>query len=64
MAREVLTVLGVGGMGHAIARRLGAGKTVLLADNNAAALMSVANTLSRPSAYTSSAAFDPVNPDR
>jgi NAD(P)-dependent dehydrogenase (short-subunit alcohol dehydrogenase family) len=46
MAREVLTVLGVGGMGHAIARRLGAGKTVLLADNNAAALTSVANTLS------------------
>src|SRR6201984_1174103 len=46
MAREVLTVLGVGGMGHSIARRLGAGKTVLLADNNAAALTSVANTLS------------------
>ena len=33
---EVLTVIGVGGMGQAIIRRLGPGKTVLLADNNEA----------------------------
>ena len=46
MAREVLTVIGVGGMGQAIARRLGSGKTVLLADYNEAALASVAESLS------------------
>jgi NAD(P)-dependent dehydrogenase (short-subunit alcohol dehydrogenase family) len=46
MAREVLTVIGAGGMGQAIARRLGAGKTVLLADYNEAVLASVAETLS------------------
>ncbi|MGO9382784.1 MAG: SDR family oxidoreductase [Mycobacterium sp.] len=45
MAREVLIVLGVGGMGQAIAHRLGAGKTVLLADNNEATLASVAEAL-------------------
>jgi NAD(P)-dependent dehydrogenase (short-subunit alcohol dehydrogenase family) len=43
---EVLTVIGVGGMGHAIARRLGAGKTVLLADNNEAGLAAAAEALS------------------
>lgn len=46
MVREVLTIIGVGGMGHAIARRLGSGKTVLLADNNDAALASAAESLS------------------
>jgi NAD(P)-dependent dehydrogenase (short-subunit alcohol dehydrogenase family) len=46
VAREVLIVLGVGGMGQAIARRLGAGKTVLLADNNAGTLTSVTKALS------------------
>jgi NAD(P)-dependent dehydrogenase (short-subunit alcohol dehydrogenase family) len=43
--REVLTVIGVGGMGQAIARRLGASKTVLLADNNEETLASVAEAL-------------------
>ena len=46
MAREVLTIIGVGGMGQAIARRLGSGKTMLLADNNESALASVAESLS------------------
>ncbi|ACC38712.1 short-chain type dehydrogenase/reductase [Mycobacterium marinum M] len=45
MSRDVLTVIGVGGMGQAIARRLGSGKTVLLADNNADTLASVSETL-------------------
>ncbi|GJO40150.1 short-chain dehydrogenase/reductase [Mycobacterium marinum] len=45
MSRNVLTVIGVGGMGQAIARRLGSGKTVLLADNNADTLASVAESL-------------------
>jgi NAD(P)-dependent dehydrogenase (short-subunit alcohol dehydrogenase family) len=63
MAREVLTVLGVGGMGHAIARRLGAGKTVLLADNNAAALTTVANTLSADGHQVDSREVDVSSPE-
>jgi len=43
---QVLAVIGVGGMGQAIARRLGAGKTVLLADDNKEALASVSEALS------------------
>ena len=43
--REVLVVIGAGGMGQAIARRLGSGKTVLLADNNDATLISVTESL-------------------
>lgn len=43
---DVLTVIGVGGMGHAIARRLGAGTPVLLADYNEDALASVTESLS------------------
>lgn len=42
---EVLTVLGAGGMGHAIARRLGAGRIVLLADYNEATLTAAAESL-------------------
>lgn len=38
MAREVIVILGAGGIGEAIARRQGAGRTVLLADNNAEVL--------------------------
>src|SRR5246500_1184812 len=63
MAREGVTVLGVGGMGHAIARRLGAGKTVLLADNNAATLTSVANTLSADGHQVDSREVDVSSPE-
>lgn len=42
---EVLVVIGVGGMGEAIARRSGAGKTVLLADFNEELLSRVATSL-------------------
>ncbi|MCV7123606.1 SDR family NAD(P)-dependent oxidoreductase [Mycobacterium lacus] len=45
MNRHVLVVIGVGGMGQAIARRLGCGKTVLLADNNEQVLTAVAESL-------------------
>jgi NAD(P)-dependent dehydrogenase (short-subunit alcohol dehydrogenase family) len=38
MSRSVLVVIGVGGMGVAIARRLGSGRTVLLADHSPQAL--------------------------
>ena len=42
----VLVVVGVGGMGKSIARRLGSGKTVLLADFNDASLAAAAAELS------------------
>ena len=45
MPNEVLVVIGTGGMGIAAARRIGAGKTVLLADFNEAALNAVAEVL-------------------
>jgi NAD(P)-dependent dehydrogenase (short-subunit alcohol dehydrogenase family) len=63
MAREVLTVLGVGGMGYAIARRLGAGKTVLLADNNAETLASVAESLSADGHHVESRVVDVSAPE-
>lgn len=45
MGREVLVVIGVGGMGQAIARRVGMGKTVLLADYHDRTLQSAADLL-------------------
>jgi NAD(P)-dependent dehydrogenase (short-subunit alcohol dehydrogenase family) len=61
--REVLTIIGVGGMGHAIARRLGSGKTVLLADNNAAALASVAESLSAGGHHVETHVVDVTSPE-
>ena len=43
--RDVLVVIGVGGMGRAIARRQGAGKSVLLADFDEATLKAAADAL-------------------
>jgi len=63
VAREVLTVLGVGGMGEAIAHRLGAGKTVLLADKNEAALASVAEALSAAGHHVESQGVDVSSPE-
>ncbi|MEU5264671.1 SDR family oxidoreductase [Amycolatopsis sp. NPDC021455] len=45
MTRQVLVVIGAGGMGQAIARRLGSGKTVLLADFSDATLKTTGDTL-------------------
>ncbi|MFT2817947.1 SDR family oxidoreductase [Leifsonia sp. A12D58] len=45
MPNEVLVVIGTGGMGIAASRRIGAGKTVLLADFNETALNAVAEML-------------------
>jgi len=45
MIREVLVVIGAGGMGAAIARRLAPGRHVVLADCNAVALRSVARAM-------------------
>jgi NAD(P)-dependent dehydrogenase (short-subunit alcohol dehydrogenase family) len=42
---EVLVVIGVGGMGLSIARRVGAGRTIVLADINAAGLNAAAGAL-------------------
>ena len=63
MAHEVLTIVGVGGMGHAIARRLGAGKTVLLADYNEAALASVAESLSAEGHHVDCRVVDVSSPE-
>lgn len=45
MSKDVLVVIGVGGMGQAIATRLGAGRRVLLADFNQATLDAAATQL-------------------
>jgi NAD(P)-dependent dehydrogenase (short-subunit alcohol dehydrogenase family) len=55
---DVLTVVGVGGMGLAIARRLGSGKTVLLADYNEETLTSVAASLSADGHHVESQSVD------
>jgi NAD(P)-dependent dehydrogenase (short-subunit alcohol dehydrogenase family) len=46
MTDDVLVIIGVGGMGLSIARRVGAGRTIVLADVNAAGLQSAADALS------------------
>jgi len=46
LARDVLVVIGVGGMGQAIARRCGSGKKVLLADYNETTLDAAASAMS------------------
>jgi NAD(P)-dependent dehydrogenase (short-subunit alcohol dehydrogenase family) len=63
VAREVLTVIGVGGMGQAIARRLGAGKTVLLADYNEGTLASVAESLAADGHHVESRSVDVASPE-
>jgi NAD(P)-dependent dehydrogenase (short-subunit alcohol dehydrogenase family) len=45
MHKEVVVIIGAGGIGAAIARRQGAGRTVLLADFNAATLNSAAQSM-------------------
>jgi NAD(P)-dependent dehydrogenase (short-subunit alcohol dehydrogenase family) len=60
---EVLVVIGVGGMGQAIARRLGSGKTVLLADNNEAVLASVAGSLAAEGHHVESRTVDVSLPE-
>ena len=60
---EVLTVIGVGGMGEAIARRLGAGKTVLLADYNKETLASAAESFSAAGYHVESHSVDVASPE-
>lgn len=63
MARDVLTVIGVGGMGQAIARRLGAGKTVLLADRDEAVLASLGESLSADGHHVETRSVDIALPE-
>ena len=60
---QVLVVIGVGGMGQAIARRLGAGKTVLLADYNEETLASVAESLSADGHHVEGRTVDVSSPE-
>jgi NAD(P)-dependent dehydrogenase (short-subunit alcohol dehydrogenase family) len=60
---DVLTVIGVGGMGQAIARRLGSGKTVLLADYNEETLASVTGSLSADGHHIQSRSVDVSSPE-
>lgn len=50
MRKEVIVIIGAGGIGIAIARRQGFGRTVLLADSNAQTLISAAQSM-RDSGY-------------
>ncbi|WP_301336971.1 SDR family oxidoreductase [Mycobacterium asiaticum] len=61
--REVLTIIGVGGMGQAIARRVGSSKTLLLADNNDSVLASVAQSLAADGHDVESQRVDVASPD-
>ncbi len=51
MSKEVIVIIGAGGIGIAIARRQGFGRTVLLADFNAQTLTSAAQSM-RDTGYT------------
>lgn len=59
----MLTVIGVGGMGQAIARRLGAGRTVLLADYDEGTLASVAESLAADGHSVESRRVDVASPE-
>ena len=47
MSERVLVVIGAGGMGEAIARRLGSGRSVLLADYRESTLQQLGAALTR-----------------
>lgn len=63
MTNQVLVVIGVGGMGRAIARRQGPGKTVLLADFDEDALGRVAQTMAGDGYTVQTQAVDVSSPD-
>lgn len=63
MDREVLVVIGAGGMGRAIARRQGSGKTVLLADLDEAVLRSTVDALADDGHDVTSAVTDVSSPE-
>ena len=55
---ELVVVIGAGSMGQAIARRIGVGKTILLADLNEKAAAAAADTLQGAGFTTSTATVD------
>ena len=55
---ELVVVIGAGSMGQAIARRIGVGKTILLADLNEDAAQAAANALQSAGFTTSTATVD------
>lgn len=63
MTSGVLVVIGVGGMGQAIARRQGAGKTVLLADFNPETLESAASAMTGDGYSVHTLLVDVSSPD-
>jgi NAD(P)-dependent dehydrogenase (short-subunit alcohol dehydrogenase family) len=63
MTTEVLVVIGVGGMGQAIARRQGSGRTVLLADLDEEALGSVAWAMTRDGHTVQTLVTDVASPE-
>jgi NAD(P)-dependent dehydrogenase (short-subunit alcohol dehydrogenase family) len=63
MTNEVLVVVGVGGMGQAIARRQGSGKAVLLADSSEETLGRVAQTMARDGYTVQTLVVDVSSPD-
>lgn len=63
MTSDVLVVVGVGGMGQAIARRQGPGKTVLLADFNRETLELVATSMTRDGHNVHTLQVDVSSPD-
>jgi NAD(P)-dependent dehydrogenase (short-subunit alcohol dehydrogenase family) len=58
MAKEVVVVIGAGGIGGAIARRQGFGKTILLADFNETILQAAADDLGNASYAVSTQVVD------
>lgn len=63
MTSDVLVVVGVGGMGQAIARRQGPGKTVLLADFNRETVELVATSMTRDGHNVHTLQVDVSSPD-
>ncbi|ADP82272.1 SDR family oxidoreductase [Pseudofrankia inefficax] len=63
MERDVAVVIGVGGMGLAIARRIGSGAQLLIADVNDAALASAAETLEAEGHAVATAVVDVSSPE-
>jgi len=63
MTTDVLVVIGVGGMGQAIARRQGSGKTVLLADFDEGALSSAASAMTSIGHTVQTFAVDVSSPE-
>src|SRR5215207_4859421 len=60
---ELVVVIGAGSMGQAIARRIGVGKTILLADLNEKAAAAAADTLQGAGFTTSTATVDVASHD-